>query len=116
MLQQVWGAMGVLLGISTLTLAAGAAAIGWTSGGDQIAAALTAIIFLICAAALLAGGVANGWAGRALARREPRGRLSALAFSVPNLFVLPFGTALGIYALWVLLHNETRAMFEGPRA
>ena len=30
-----------------------------------------------------------------------------------NLFVLPFGTALGIYAFWVLLHNETRGVFVG---
>jgi len=36
----------------------------------------------------------------------------ALALAVPNLFVLPFGTALAIYAFWVLLHNETRSLFE----
>ncbi len=34
-----------------------------------------------------------------------------LGLAVPNLFVLPFGTALGIYALWVLLHEETRETF-----
>ena len=28
---------------------------------------------------------------------------------------LPFGTALGVYALWVLLHNESRATFHGAR-
>jgi hypothetical protein len=33
-----------------------------------------------------------------------------------NLFVLPFGTALGIYAFWVLLHTQTRGAFvEDPR-
>ena len=31
--------------------------------------------------------------------------------AIPNLFVLPFGTALGIYAMWVLLHDEARKMF-----
>ena len=40
------------------------------------------------------------------------GRLVTMGLAVPNLFVLPFGTALGIYALWVLLHNESRACFE----
>ena len=36
---------------------------------------------------------------------------------MPNLFVLPFGTALGIYAFWVLLHDESRRMFvEAPRS
>jgi hypothetical protein len=114
-LQLVWGAVGVLLGASTLMLAAGAAAIGWTTRGDEVAAGITAGAFLVCAVMLLAAGAANAWAGNALKRRDPNGRLVTLALAVPNLFVLPFGTALGIYAFWVLLHNETRAKFEPPR-
>ena len=114
MLQLVWGAVGVLLGASTLMLAAGAAAIGWTTQGDEVAAGITAVAFLVCAILLLAAGAANAWAGNALKRRQPKGRLVTLVLAVPNLFVLPFGTALGIYAFWVLLHNETRAKFE-PR-
>lgn len=111
-LQLVWGAIGVLLGASTLMLAVGAAAIGWTTDGDEVAAAITAVAFLICAVLLFAAGGANTWAGNALKRRQPNGRLVTLALAVPNLFILPFGTALGIYAFWVLLHNETRMMFE----
>ena len=61
------------------------------------------------AAALLAGGVVNAWAGRALQRGRQTAGSPTLGLAVPNLFVLPFGTALGIYALWVLLHNESRA-------
>jgi hypothetical protein len=114
-LQLVWGAVGVLLGASTLMLAAGAAAIGWTTQGDEIAAGITAVAFLSCALLLLAAGAANGWAGNALKNRQPNGRLATLVLAVPNLFVLPFGTALGIYAFWVLLHHEARAMFEPPR-
>ena len=113
-LQLVWGAVGVLLGASTLMLAAGAAAIGWTRPGDEVAAGITAAAFLICAILLLAAGGANAWAGHALKRRRPDGRLVTLILAVPNLFILPFGTALGIYAFWVLLHNETRARFEPP--
>ena len=115
-LQLVWGAVGVLLGASTLMLAAGAAAIGWTTSGDEVAAGITAVAFLVCAILLLAAGGANAWAGRALKRRQPNGRLVTLILAVPNLFVLPFGTALGIYAFWVLLHNETRARFDPPAA
>lgn len=110
-LQRLWGAIGVLLGISTLILAIGAAAIGWTTDGDELAAGITAVAFAICAVLLLAAGFANGWAGNALKRHQPIGRLATLVLAVPNLFVLPFGTALGIYAFWVLLHNETRGMF-----
>jgi hypothetical protein len=111
-LQVVWGGIGLLLGVSLLLLALGAVAIGVSPAADRIAAAVTAVAFATCAAVLVAGGVANAWTGRALGRRQPAGRLAALGLSVPNLFVLPFGTALAIYAYWVLLHNETRSMFE----
>lgn len=113
-LQLVWGAIGVLLGVSTFILAGGAAAIGWTTDGDELAAGVTAIAFIVCAIVLLAAGGANAWAGNALTRRHPNGRLGTLFLAVPNLFILPFGTALGIYAFWVLLHNETRTKFEQP--
>jgi hypothetical protein len=114
-LQVVWGGIGVLLGVSTVMLAAGAAAIGWTTNGDELAAGITAVAFLVCAILLLAAGAANAWAGNAIKRRQPNGRLATLALAVPNLFILPFGTALGVYAFWVLLHNETRLMFETSR-
>lgn len=113
-LQIVWGGIGMLLGVAITMLAAGAVAIGWTTGGDEVAAGITAMAFLLVAILLLAAGGANAWAGRALRRRQPAGRLATLGLAVPNLFVLPFGTALGVYALWVLLHDETRAGFHAP--
>ena len=115
-LQLVWGAVGLVLGVSTLLLAVGAVAIGWSSSGDELAAGLTAAAFAIFAAALLAGGGANAWAGAAIGRRDPAGRLAALWLAVLNLFVLPFGPALAIYAFWVLLHNESRAQFVEGRS
>jgi hypothetical protein len=111
-LQLLWGALGVLLGASMLMLAAGAAAIGWTTQGDELAAGITAAAFAVAAIVLLAAGAANAWAGRALHRRLPNGRLATLALAVPNLFILPFGTALGVYAFWVLLHQDARLQFE----
>ena len=113
-LQLVWGALGILLGTSTLMLAAGAAAIGWTTQGDELAAGITAVAFVVAAVLLFAVGGANAWAGAALRRRHANGRLATLALAVPNLFILPFGTALGVYAFWVLLPNEARTYFEKP--
>ncbi|HXG56782.1 MAG TPA: hypothetical protein VNJ03_15500 [Vicinamibacterales bacterium] len=112
-LQLTWGAIGLLLGAATLALAGGAIAIGVLSPGDRVAAGLTSLTFAVFAAVLLAGGAANAWAGRSLRRHEPAGRSAVLWLAVPNLFLLPFGTALGIYAWWVLLHNDTRAIFLG---
>ena len=113
-LQLVWGAIGLILGISMLLLAMGAIAIGAGAGSDRMAAGLTAAVFSIFAVALLVGGGANAWAGRELRRNNPRGRLAVLWLGAVNLFILPFGTALGIYAFWVLLHNRTRAAFVAP--
>jgi hypothetical protein len=110
-LQLVWGAIGLLLGGSMLLLAIGAVAIGIASSDERMAAGVTAGAFVLFAIALLVGGGVNAWAGSALRRQEPRGRTAVLGLGAINLFVLPFGTALSIYGYWVLLHNETRAVF-----
>jgi hypothetical protein len=110
-LQLVCGAIGLLLGVSMLLLAMAAIAIGLTSATDRMAAGITAGAFAVFATARLGGGGAKAWAGRELRRSQPRGRLAVLWLGALNLFVLPFGTALGVYAFWVLLHNETRAAF-----
>jgi len=94
-----------------LLLAMGAIAIGVGPGSDRMAAGITAGAFATFAVALLLGGGANAWAGRQLRRNHPRGRLAVLWLGALNLFILPFGTALGIYAFWVLLHHRTRAVF-----
>ena len=73
------------------------------------------IAFAVFAVALLLGGGVNAWAGAALRRGEPRGRTMVLGIGVLNLFVLPFGTALSIYAYWVLLHNQTRPVAMHPK-
>ena len=119
LLQLAWGAMGLLLAISLLLLAIGAAAIARTTAGDPMTAGFTAILFVVFATALALGGWANAWVGRAVGQHRAPGRTGALLLAVPNLFVLPFGTALGIYTFWVLLHNDARALFEHagrPRA
>lgn len=114
-LQLVWGGIGLLLGVAMLLLAVGAIAIGLSSADSRMAAGVTAGAFALFGAALLAGGGLNAWAGRALRRCEPLGRTAVLGLGALNLFVLPFGTALGIYGYWVLLHHESRSLFVRPR-
>ncbi len=52
--------------------------------------------------------------GRSLARRHASGRVLALVCAVPNLLLVPFGTALGIYTFWVLLNDDARRDFGRP--
>ncbi|HET7620100.1 MAG TPA: hypothetical protein VFK20_16450 [Vicinamibacterales bacterium] len=115
-LHVVWGAMGLLLGAASLLLAAGAASIAIDDRVSAMAAAFTTVMFLVFTVALVLGGWANVWAGRAVRRHQSGGRTAALVLAVVNLFVLPFGTALAVYAFWVLLHNDSRILFEAHAA
>jgi hypothetical protein len=114
----LWGALAMLVGVSMLLLSAGALAELLDSVGTTVefAAGLTAaMLALIGVFSLLYGG-AHAWASVLLRRRTPFGRVLMLALALADLVVLPFGTALGAYALWVLLTNEGRRLFEihGP--
>ncbi len=111
----VAGALGGLVGAATLALGIGAAAIGGSRGGSAgVAAGVATATFLAIALVTLVWGAANAWAGVALRRHLPPARTAGLLLALLNLFVLPFGTALGVYALWVLLHNEARQLFVHP--
>lgn len=116
LLHVIWGALGVLLGVSVLLLAGGAVAIAASDlhGGPDVAAAVTAFALAATSIVLLVGGGANVWAGLGLRRHRAAARITALGLALLNLFVLPFGTALGIYTFWVLLNHEARARFEPP--
>lgn len=112
LLYLVWGALGLLLGVAVLLLAAGAAALVATGAASDVAAAFTAATLLVVGLALVAAGGVSAWAGARLRRQHPSARLVAIVLAALNLFVLPFGTALGIYTLWVLLNDGVRAQFE----
>jgi hypothetical protein len=113
-LSGLWGALAMLVGVSMLLLSAGALAELLDSVGTAVefAAGLTAAaLALIGVFSLLYGG-AHAWASVLLRRRTAFGRVLMLALALADLIVLPFGTALGIYALWTLLTNEGRRLFE----
>ena len=56
-------------------------------------------------------GVAHILIGVPLHRHSPRARLLAILTGSIDLILLPFGTPLGIYALWVLLNERGKAVF-----
>ena len=51
--------------------------------------------------------------GIGLLKLQPWARIVGIVLSAINLINIPFGTALGIYGLWVLLNKETEQMFSG---
>lgn len=52
--------------------------------------------------------------GFGLLKKKPWGRTLILIVSVLALVFFPFGTALGIYSIYILTHQETIKMFETP--
>jgi hypothetical protein len=113
-LTSLWGVLAMLVGASLLLLAAGAVAILVGPDGDAVgfAAALTAGTFAAAGVFALVWGGAHAWSAVLLRRRAAAGRVMVLALAIVDLLVLPFGTALGIYALWVLLTHDGRRLFE----
>jgi hypothetical protein len=114
-LYRVWGAVFTIVGAAALALAGGAAAVARVSGpvatGKDMAAGFTAVVIGVLAVVALIWAALHTWVGRALRGYGPRARLLALGLAIGNLPLLPFGTALGAYACWVLLHNDGRQVF-----
>jgi hypothetical protein len=109
----VWGLLTTLVGLSTLALGVGAVALIASAGrgGSQVAAGLTAAIFTTMAIIAMVWGVAHVVVGVPLRRRRGWARLIALVLGSADLLLLPYGTALGVYTLWVLLSEQGRALF-----
>lgn len=112
----IWGILTTLIGVSTLALGIGAVALITSAsrggGGGQFAAGLTAAAFTTLAVIAIVWGVAHIVVGVPLRRHQGWARLLALMLGSVDLVLLPYGTALGAYALWVLLHEDARKLFE----
>ena len=111
----VWGLLTTLIGLSTLALGIGAVAIITSAGrggaSGQVAASVTAAIFTLLAIIAIFWGAAHIVVGFPLRRRRPWGRIMALILGSVDLLLLPYGTALGIYALWILLNERGKRLF-----
>jgi hypothetical protein len=46
--------------------------------------------------------------GLALLKQALWAKMSAMALGFVNLFIIPLGTALGIYTIWILVNNEAQ--------
>jgi hypothetical protein len=75
--------------------------------GPWMAALLPIIAVVSVAAALLSFLVAFG-----LMTRQPWGRVLGIIVAILSLWKFPFGTALGIYTLWVLVPVESGMEYD----
>jgi hypothetical protein len=110
----VWGLLTVVVGLSTLALGVGAVALiasAARSGGSRVVAGITAAAFTALAFLAMVWGAAHVVVGLPLRRYAPWSRLIALMLGSVDLLLLPYGTALGVYALYVLLNEKGKTLF-----
>jgi hypothetical protein len=111
----VWGLVIVLVGASTLALGIGALTLlttGNRDAGGQLAAGATSLAFIALALIAVVWGAAHAVVGLPLRRHAHWSRLAALMLGAVDLVLLPYGTALGLYALWALLREDGKKLFE----
>jgi hypothetical protein len=114
----VIGAFGVF-GALFLMMVFGSASgiVGATADPDEAAIALPLIgltgIGLVAFTLLTSiPGLLAGWG---LLKFRPWGRILGIVVSIVALIVIPIGTIVGIYGLWVLLNKDTERLFaEAP--
>jgi hypothetical protein len=109
----IWGLLTTLIGLSTLALGIAATALvtSASQNGRQLAAGLMAAAFTTLAVLAIIWGAAHIAVGLPLRRHRHWSRLAALMLGSVDLLLLPYGTALGCYALWALLHHDGRKLF-----
>lgn len=117
-LHKIWGGLAIVAGVAILIQGLGALVVVWTAEPGSSQSALTAglattLFFIFAFGALGFGGV-HLHNGVGLRRRHPRARTVGLVLAALNVFFLPFGTALALYAFWVLLSDATRSAFAAP--
>lgn len=71
----------------------------------QLVAQVVIILAIITSLPGIIGGIG-------VLQRRHWGRILLIIVSFLNLLSIPFGTALGIYSLWVLLKEETAKLFS----
>ncbi|MEA3409752.1 MAG: hypothetical protein U9Q95_05340, partial [Candidatus Eisenbacteria bacterium] len=94
--------MGVLSSVGCLT-------------GDPTAMTILTAIGVGIGTFLIVLSVPGIIAGIALLMRRRWARILALIVGAFDLIDIPFGTALGIYSFWVLLHDDTIRVFDANR-
>ena|SRR5579863_10445893 len=100
----VWSALRLIPGIGLLFF--GSMALPFLPFGLRAMilpiAAFAGVFFLASAAC----GIVAGWG---LMQRRPWARILAIILGILSLIHFPFGTALGVYTLWVILPAESEA-------
>jgi hypothetical protein len=110
----VMGILGVIVAVCALALFGGIAMIVGADGDADapMVMAMLGSIGVIAFAVVAVLSVPCIIAGYGLLHHRPWAPTMTIIVSAVNLMDVPFGTALGIYGLWVLLNKDTKPLFQ----
>ncbi len=109
----VLGSLGVLAALTVMAVFGGIAGlIHVTNNLDVPAAPIIGLIGGVLMIIILVLSFPGIIAGIGLLNFRPWARILAIVLSVLDLIHIPFGTALGIYGLWVLLSPQAEPLFR----
>jgi hypothetical protein len=81
-------------------------------GAPEAPAAFLRPLLSVVAIFIFAKAACGFLAGWGLMRHEPWARVLALVLSFISLFNIPFGTAIGVYTMWVLLPSPSQEEYN----
>lgn len=112
----VFGVLGILGALVLMLVFGGIAGIVGASGdeGARVAVPILGGIGGIVGCFVLVVSLPGTIAGIGVLQFREWARILMLIVSVLDLLNVPLGTALGVYGLWTLLHQETIALFRSP--
>ncbi len=103
----VFGTIGILVGVFLFVVLI----FGGLISGDSEAVAITGIVGTTLCGFFLLFSVPEVIGGIGLLKRRGWARILVLIISILDLINIPIGTAIGVYAIWVLLNEKTAQLF-----
>jgi hypothetical protein len=102
------GVLILLIGLIIFAILAGAGALS----EDETAIGVLGIIGMVVLFIMFVLAVPSIIAGIGVLLKREWGRITALVVGILSLVDVPFGTALGVYSIWLLLDDEARTLFQ----
>jgi hypothetical protein len=113
-LQIALGALSLLLAlVITVVFMGGVGALGISGDPDaQRAMPFVGLIGTSIVTLLVITSLPSIFTGIGLLRFRPWARIVGIVLSVLSLIMIPFGTIVGVYGLWVLFSKDTERLFD----
>ena len=114
----VWASITIVMGLVVLLIFGGLAGFLSVTGaanndtGGILVAPFMAIlgVFIVAIVSIVSLPALIGGIG--LIKYKSWSRPLMIVISVLHIFSIPIGTALGVYGLWVLFHEDTKRLFD----